>query len=71
MSSSIDRYPRDRPYSLAKILLACGCTVRRRDVPLTGSQKFLCDSGAGHGYKGYAWVSCEFDGQTSENTPKK
>lgn len=31
------------------------------------NQKFICDTGSGHGYKGYAWVRCEFDGRTTEN----
>lgn len=64
---SADLESRSRPRSLARILLACGCTVRARDVPLMNNQKFICDTGSGHGYKGYAWVRCEFDGRTTEN----
>lgn len=71
MSPLVKRYPRNKPRSLVKILLACKCTVRTRDIPRMKSQKFLCNSGAGHGYKGHAWVSWEFEGQISENTPEE
>jgi hypothetical protein len=49
-----------RPFKTVKILLACGCTLRRRDAPIHDSQTFLCESGMGHGYKQKAWKSWTF-----------
>jgi hypothetical protein len=54
-------------WNLARILLACGCSISRRDLPRNGTQKFLCDSGMAHGYRGQTWKMWSFEGREEFN----
>lgn len=60
-------FTQEPPFKTAAIKLACGCTIRRRDTPASRHQRFLCESGAGHGYREHPWVSWEYDGRSDTN----
>jgi hypothetical protein len=54
-------------FKTARIRLACGCSINRRDVPVSDGQTFICESGMGHGYRGQAWKTWEFEGRSGSN----
>lgn len=54
-------------FEVANIRLACGCNVRRRDIPRSDRQTFLCESNLGHGYKGQPWMSWDYGGRSNTN----
>ncbi len=41
-----------------RITLACGCTIRARNSPISDRVRYGCDTGAGHGYS-LTWVRWE------------